>query len=1050
LSNVLLTALLTCLAVPGQVQFTPQLIWGLSTPGTITTLAGTAYFGYGGDNGPARAALLSSPFALALDGSGNIYIADWGNQAIRRIDRLTGIITTIVGHKAGDYVGDGGPAAFALLSTAFGVAVGPSGNIYIADSALNLIRKIDSKTGIITTVAGVFGGGYGGDGGPATSAGLLYPYGVAVDNAENIYIADSNNAEIRKVSADTGIITTVAGHRPVPNGPAPSGDDGPATAAALGRPVSIAIDSSGNFYFADDFACRVRKVTVATGIIRTIAGTGVCGLSGNGGPATSAEVIPNSVAVDASGNVFIGNLPAGAGGEIRRIDAATGIITSIAGTNSTTVLEADGQPALDAALDGPYGLAVDPSGNLYVDDGNRVLFLLNSASKLAAQTIAFDAIPNVTYPAVPFPLVAAASSGLPVNLISLTPGVCALYGNILSPVASGTCSIIAVQGGNSVYGIADSVVQTFLVELAAPSWGTTINQEIVTIAGNGNLGYAGDGGPATGATLFGPAGVAVGESGAVAIADTANHRVRRLDPATGILTTVAGNGTRGSSGDGGPALSAQLDAPMAVAVDPVGNIYVAESAVRKISAATGIISTVPGTSGASGLAVDSQGNLYIAFEGEIQKVDGASGIITTVAGGGNFGNFPSTTPAPATSVFLEGDLSVAVDRAGNVYIVSTVVQGSPVSALFKVSAASGNLTSILGISNLPNPNGLPLGIAVDNSENVYISDGYKRILMFDSGSQTVAAFAGVGGPGYAGYGGDGGPAIASELNFPGGIAVDNNGNLYIADTGNSRIRFVPHTSYPAVISDISPAPASIVNAAAGGQAVAGIVAAGSYVAIYGTNLAGEGLPSASTLPLPTTLNGTQLLFGGVPMPMLYASSTQVNALVPEGLVANTQYSLVVTNGGLQSSAMPVTAVGFQPGIYTVDGSGSGDGVITDAISGSLLGRTNPAHLGDLISIYCTGLGAVRGANGESAPSDGNAALSNTLYTTTATVTATIEGVNAPVLFAGLAPTFAGLYQLNVQVPSGIITGSNVPLVIQVTDQASGVSAKSNVVSVALQ
>jgi len=366
---------------------------------------------------------------------------------------------------------------------------------------------------------------------------------------------------------------------------------------------------------------------------------------------------------------------------------------------------------------------------------------------------------------------------------------------------------------------------------------------------------------------------------------------------------------------------------------------------------------------------------------EIQRVDAVSGVVTTVSGGGYILNSPSTIPAPATSVFLDSYLTIAVDRAGNIYIGS-----SEDRAIYKVSAASGEIMTYAKLSNALSPYGNLTAIAVDSSGNLYFSDGYKAIFTISAADQTVRIIAGTVAAGYAGYWGDGGPALGAGISFAVGLALDGSGNLYISDTGNSRIRFIPKRSYPGTISGILPIPASIVNAAAGGQAVAGTVAAGSYVSIYGSGLAGEGLTSASTLPLPTTINGTQVLLGGLPMPLLYASSTQVNALVPEGLVANTQYSLIVTNGGLGSTAVPVTVVSFQPGIYTVDGSGSGNGIIANAISGRLLSPATAAQAGDVVSVYCTGLGPVRGANGGSAPTDGSAAPSNTLYTTTAAVT----------------------------------------------------------------
>jgi uncharacterized protein (TIGR03437 family) len=208
--------------------------------------------------------------------------------------------------------------------------------------------------------------------------------------------------------------------------------------------------------------------------------------------------------------------------------------------------------------------------------------------------------------------------------------------------------------------------------------------------------------------------------------------------------------------------------------------------------------------------------------------------------------------------------------------------------------------------------------------------------------------------------------------------------------------------------------------------------------------------SASSLPLPTTLNGTQLLLGGKPMPLLFAGSGQVNALVPEGLAPNASYPLVVIRGATESVPVSVTVTELQPGIYTVDTSGSGAGIVTNSVTGQLIGAANPAHAGDYLTVYCTGLGAVQGPNGEMEPADGAAAPTNLIFGTTAQVTATIGGVSVPAAFAGLTPTFAGLYQVNVQVPAGVSPGNAVALTVTATDQQTGATARSNSVAIAVQ
>jgi sugar lactone lactonase YvrE len=325
----------------------------VSAAGIIATVAGNGSFGYSGDGGPATSAQLAYPYGVALDASGNLYIADYLNSRIRKVS-AEGIITTVAGNGSAGYSGDGGPATSAQLGLPSGVAVDASGNLYVADNLNNRIRKV-SAAGIITTVAGNGSIGYSGDSGPATSAQLSTPTGVAVDASGNLYIADTNNYRIRKISA-AGIITTVAGNGTL----GCSGDGGPAANAQLSRPDGVAVDASGNLYIADVVCNRVWKVS-ATGIIAIVAGGGTGGL-GDGGPATSAQLNqPAGVAVDASGNLYIvdtGN------SRIRKV-SATGLITTVAG-NGSLGYSGDRGPAASAQLYYPDGVAVDASGNVYI------------------------------------------------------------------------------------------------------------------------------------------------------------------------------------------------------------------------------------------------------------------------------------------------------------------------------------------------------------------------------------------------------------------------------------------------------------------------------------------------------------------------------------------------------------------------------------------------------------------------------------------------------------------------------------------------------------
>jgi len=338
----------------------------------IFTVAGNGIAGFGGDGGPATMAELNWPSGIALDTFGKIYFADFANNRLRKVN-TSGIITTIAGTGTAGYGGDGGPATSALLHEPIDIAIQANGNIFIADLQNQIIRRID-PLGIITTVAGTVGiSGYTGDGGPATLAQINHPLGVAVDTFGNVYIADQANYCIRKVNT-SGIINTIAG-----TGVAGfSGDGGPATLAQIYLPCRIILDASGNIYFTDRGNSRIRKINTS-GIINSIAGNGTTGFSGDGGPATAAEFNNLwSLALDSSGNLFIAD---GDNNRIRKINTA-GIINTIAGTG-TAGYTGDGCPATTAELNDPCGIAVGKTGKIYFSDAlsNVLRVIKNSTAK---------------------------------------------------------------------------------------------------------------------------------------------------------------------------------------------------------------------------------------------------------------------------------------------------------------------------------------------------------------------------------------------------------------------------------------------------------------------------------------------------------------------------------------------------------------------------------------------------------------------------------------------------------------------------------------------
>ena len=337
----------------------------------ITTVAGsgpalTNPGGYSGDGGQATAAELSIPEAVVFDAAGNLYIADWNNHVIRKVN-TAGIITTVAGTVTHGFSGDGGPATAAQLNGPSAVAFDAHNNLYIADYYNNRVRMVNTA-GIITTLVGTGAQGFSGDGGQATTAQIYWPSGIDFDAAGNLFVLDYYNIRVRKVNT-AGIISTVAG-----NGTSGYNGDGiQATTAKLNNPAGIMVDAVGNLFIADELNYRVRMVNTA-GIITTFAGNGNYGTAANGVPATSVPLYPDGLTHDINGNIYISNY---LDGTIRKVNAA-GIIITVAG-NDTTGFSGDGGNATAASLCQPSGLAFDATGNLFIADGcnNRIRGVTN-------------------------------------------------------------------------------------------------------------------------------------------------------------------------------------------------------------------------------------------------------------------------------------------------------------------------------------------------------------------------------------------------------------------------------------------------------------------------------------------------------------------------------------------------------------------------------------------------------------------------------------------------------------------------------------------------
>ena len=635
--------------------------------GTITTVAGDGVCAYSGDGGAPTSASLYNPRSIAVTG-GDLYIVSYGDCRVRRVSG--GTITTVAGNGSCGYGGDGGAAASASLSSPGGVAVDGAGDLYIADTNNCLVRKVSG--GMITRVAGAFPScGYAGDGGVATSAELNYPLGVAVDGGGDLYIADYSNCRIRKVSS--GTITTAAGGASCGF----SGDGGAATSAIVSYPSGVAVDGAGDLYIATTYDCRVREVS--GGIITTVAGIGECGSDGDGSAATSARLAPNTrsgVAVDGAGNLYMAE-------SCRIREVSGGTIATVAGTGSCGY-GGDGGPATSASLKLPAGVAVDTSGNVYIADTRNCL-----VRKVTGGTIAT------------FAGTGSCGSG-------------GGFGGAPTSTDLGRPTGLALDSVGDLY-IADS--NNCRIEKV--SGGT-----ITTVAGNvtRQCGYSGDGGSALGASLGYPNAVALDSSGTLYIADTNNCRIRKVTG--GTITTVAGNGLCFYTGDGGAATSAGLGDPFGVAVDG-GDLYLTDRSCRVRKVSGGTITTVAGngfcgysgdggdaTSASLGdptaVVVVSDGNLYITdqLNCRIRKVSG--GVITTVAGSGTCG-FNGDGGA-ATNARLASPAGIALDGAGNLYVADT---GD--NRIREVTAATSAILG--GVDEEPNLDALPSRASPDATDH---------------------------------------------------------------------------------------------------------------------------------------------------------------------------------------------------------------------------------------------------------------------------------------------------------------------------------------------
>ncbi len=574
------------------------------------------------------------PDGLASGPNGGFYVsvADQVHSEVCHVS-ASGAVSLAAGDGTPGYLpapyGDATAATGAELYNPAGLAF-DGGELYIADRFNNRVRLVNTS-GVITTIAG--DGASGGPlsaPGPATSVALDRPSAVVVSSSGDVYVADSSANEVLELSP-SGRLSVFAG-----TGVAGySGDGGPATQAELSFPTALALSSNGDLYIADSGNNRIRMVS-PSGVITTVAGTGVAGFSGDGGPATQAELsFPTAIALSSTGALLIAD---GGNRRVREV-SPTGTITTVAG-NGTLGLSGDGGPATQAGLSEPLGVAAGPGG-IYVAD-------------------AWNDVVRRILPSGVIETVAGAADGLQF------------------PVA------VALNAAGDIF-VADWSNRVIEV---TPSGAAR------TVAGTGVAGFSGDGGPAVKAELDRPSGLAVAPNGDLYIADSGNNRVRMVSP-NGIITTIAGTGVAGFSGDGGPAVKAELNDPEGLAIGPGGGLYIADSHNQRIREVLpgGAIRTVagngevgytgegvPALSAAlnypAGVALDSSGNLYIADDGEcdVDEVSAATGDLTTIAGWTPANGVTPTCGyvGPGGTGMLNHPTSVAVDPGVGIVIADSL------------------------------------------------------------------------------------------------------------------------------------------------------------------------------------------------------------------------------------------------------------------------------------------------------------------------------------------------------------------------------------------
>ena len=767
-------------------------------------------------------------------------------------------------------------------------------------------------------------------------------------------------------------ITTVAGSDA-------SGDNSLATYVPLLQPEGVAIDGLGGMYVADAADNRVRRISSA-GIIETVAGTGLPGFSGDGGAATSAQLNqPYGIALDAAGDVYIADL---GNARVRRIDIH-GVITTVAGGGAMApVSSGEGVDPLHTQLNSPRNVAAAPDGSVYISDfGGQYVYQLSPAGVLTVIAGTGSAgfsgdngpanVAQVAYPAgltvgpdgttlyfadsgngrvrmIADAVITTVAQVPQVVDVALT-GAGTLYvaaagvlGNPDSPIPGSAQfdprGLAINAGGNLVFSDGS------LLEVVTPSGAS------ITIAGLAGPNAFGDGGQATAARFAEPAGCALDAAGNLYIADTGENRIREVN-AKGVVTTIYGTGD-----------SSILNAPRSVAFASDGSLFIADTGTGRVLKWTGSGAATPvlqKLSSPSYLYPDASGNLYIAETGGDR--------VTVLASDGSTSFLPVTQP-----------LAVVTDSQGDLYISQS---GS--SQLLRFTSSGWGTSIGTGLAQ-------PQGLAIDANGNIVVADSANNAVVSISPSGATTLLAGAG---TAGFAGDGGAATSALFSGPSDVKLDGQGRIYVADTGNNRIRLLTPQSTVTTLS--------ITTAVSSASYIAGPISPDEIISLFGTFD-----PSSATVQI-----------DGLPATLFYAGPAQLNVLVPHTMAVGAPVAIdVQSNAGDQS--VTVNTASAAPALFTVAGGiGQASALNQD---NSINSSSRPCARGDVIILYGTGFGP-------------------------GTIVVTIGGETATVQSAGLAPGYPGLMLVNAIVPADLAAIGNVPVVVSI-----GGASSQNGVTIAVQ